>query len=658
VLHQPLQPLQVAPVPPGDRVPHHQPIEEFLEPSRHLIPVTHSEARPSACRFDLPSLHPSHAVPILELPFEHSPALEFRHHRRDRELSPTDFSAQPHLKAIAEFRCASLRLELDPGLRAVPCAHAMRQKKCSDDLRRRGNILGEREVGHQRVAILPDGYARTNLHARRKKSRLHATNDDAFHATCKVNWIGKRSHRMAGKTTRPPGPRGWPLVGIAFEMRKRGLEVLAQAARDYGDIVHIPLAFGQSRILINHPDLIEQILVLQHHKFHKTAMARVATEKILGNGLVNSEGDFWRRQRRLAQPAFQKSRINQYSATMVEHALAHAAKWQGDEECEMGEEMSRLACGIAVKTLFGLDVGPEADRVGKNLTFLMRFQMDRIRSPIRLPEDFPRPKQRRAQAAFEFLDALVYRIIEERRVRGGEGNDLLSRLIAAMDEDGSQMTPKQLRDETMTLFLAGHETTALTLTWTWYLLAQNPAAEARLHEELSRVLGSHAVRPEDLESLPYLDAVIREALRLYPPAYIIGRMAVEPFELGGYSFPAGTTLLMSQWIMQRDPRYFTEPDAFRPERWLDGLAARLPAHAYFPFGGGPRRCIGQGFAMMEAALVAATLARRFRFELIANQHVAPDPLITLRPRGGIRMKIHRRAERALPETAVGAHAER
>jgi cytochrome P450 len=457
---------------------------------------------------------------------------------------------------------------------------------------------------------------------------------------------------MSLKPTRPPGPRGWPLLGIALQVRKGGLAVLAQAARDFGDIVYIPLTFGQSRILINHPDLIEQVLVLQHNKFHKTALARAATEKLLGNGLLNSEGEFWRRQRRLAQPAFQKSRVNEYAATIIEHALAHTARWQEGEEREMSEEMSRLACGIAVKTLFGVDVGPEAERIGENLTFLMRFQMDRLRSPIRLPQNFPTPKQRRAQAAFDFLDAFVYRIIAERRARGGDGSDLLSRLIAAMDEDGSQMTPQQLRDETMTLFLAGHETTALTLSWTWYLLAQNPAAESRLHEELTRVLAGRAPRPDDLDSLPYLDAVIREALRLYPPAYIVGRLAIEPFELGGYSFPAGTTVLMSQWIMHRDPRYFSEPDSFLPERWFDGLAARLPAHAYFPFGGGPRRCIGQGFAMMEASLVAATLATRFHFELSPGQSVSPEPLVTLRPHGGIRMKIHRRAEMARVEAAA------
>jgi len=451
---------------------------------------------------------------------------------------------------------------------------------------------------------------------------------------------------MPPATNRPPGPRGKPFLGVALQLRKHGLDLLARSARDYGDIVYLPLHFGESRLLLNHPDLIEQVLVVQQHKFHKSAMSKAATGRLLGNGLLNSEGDFWRRQRRLAQPAFQKTRVNEYAATMVEHALAYTASWCDGEIRDIADEMSRLTCGIAVKTLFGIELGPEADRVGETLNTLMRFQIKRIRSAFRLPENFPTPANRRANAAFQYLDSLVYRIIAERRARGADGNDLLSRLIAAMDEDGTQMTPQQLRDETMTLFLAGHETTALTLSWTWYLLAQNPAAEARLHEELARVFAGRASRPleaKDAESLPYLDAVIRESLRLYPPAYLIARLAIEPFELEGYSFPAGTTILMSQWVTHRDPRYFPEPLAFRPERWLDGLAARLPAHAYFPFGGGPRRCIGQGFALMEASLVAATLAQRFRFELETGQTIVPEPLVTLRPRGGIRMRIHSRS---------------
>lgn len=447
---------------------------------------------------------------------------------------------------------------------------------------------------------------------------------------------------MPPTANRPPGPRGKPLVGVALELRKHGLNLLARCAREYGDLVCLPLAFGQTRLLVNHPDLIEQVLVVQQHKFHKSALSKVATGRLLGNGLLNSEGDFWRRQRRLAQPAFQKTRVNEYAATMVEHALAYTAQWRDGEVRDIADEMSRLTCGIAVKTLFGIDLGAEADRVGENLTNLMRFQINRIRSPLRIPENFPTPANRRANAAFQYLDSLVYRMIEERRARGAGGNDLLSRLISAMDEDGTQMTPRQLRDEIMTLFLAGHETTALTLSWTWYLLSQNPAADARLQEELRGVLGGRAPSVADLERLPYLHAVINEVLRLYPPAYIMARTSIAPSSIGGYDFPVGSTILISQWVMHRDARYYDEPDAFRPERWLDGLADRLPAGAYFPFGDGPRRCIGQGFALLESALVIASLAQRFRFELVPGTTVVPEPLVTLRPKNGIPMIFHAR----------------
>jgi len=219
---------------------------------------------------------------------------------------------------------------------------------------------------------------------------------------------------------------------------------------------------------------------------------------------------------------------------------------------------------------------------------------------------------------------------------------LLSMLMGAMDEDGSQMTPKQLRDETMTLFLAGHETTALTLAWTWYLLSQNPAAETRLHEELRDVLGGRPPEVADLARLPYLHAVVSEVLRLYPPAYLLARTAIAPFTIGGYDFGPGETVLMSQWVMHRDSRYYDEPDAFRPERWLDGLADRLPPGAYFPFGDGPRRCIGQGFAMLESALVIGTLAQQFQFRLAPGRPVVPEPLVTLRPKHGISMTIRAR----------------
>jgi cytochrome P450 len=278
------------------------------------------------------------------------------------------------------------------------------------------------------------------------------------------------------------------------------------------------------------------------------------------------------------------------------------------------------------------------------MTFLMRYQLARYRSPIRIPEAWPTPKSKRALREREFLDSLVYRIIEERRAQENSNhrNDLLSLLMSAMDEDGTQMTPTQLRDETMTLFLAGHETTAQALAWTWYLLSQNPAAETRLHGELRGVLKGRSPEPGDLRNLPYLDALLHEVLRLYPPAYITARTSIEPCQIGGYDFPAGSTILMSQWVMHRDSRFYDEPQAFRPERWLDGLADRLPAGAYFPFGDGPRRCIGQNFAMLEAAIVIGTLAQRFQFRLVPGHPVDPEPLVTLRPRHGIRMTVHTR----------------
>jgi cytochrome P450 len=441
----------------------------------------------------------------------------------------------------------------------------------------------------------------------------------------------------------PPGPKGLPVVGVAFNLLRDPLEVMRSAAREYGDIVRIPVIL-QSRILVNRPDYIQQVLLFQHGKFHKSTLTKETTERLLGQGLLISEGDFWRRQRRLAQPAFHRQRINEYAPTMLECADMKARDWHDGETRNMAEEMMELTLEAAVRTLFGTTLPGEAQQVGCAMTFLMRYSLRRARSPMRIPAGWPTPKNKRAAKEFDFLDSLVYRIIDERKAQGNghRHHDLLSLLMGAMDEDGTQMTPRQLRDETMTLFLAGHETTALTLSWTWYLLGRNPAAAARLHEELAGILGGREPGVADLERLPYLNAVISEVLRMYPPAYIMARTSIAPSSIGGYEFPTGSTIMVSQWVMHRDPRYYDEPDTFRPERWLDGLADRLPAGAYFPFGDGPRRCIGQGFALLESALVIASLAQRFRFELEPGTTVRPEPLVTLRPRNGIRMTIHAR----------------
>jgi cytochrome P450 len=451
---------------------------------------------------------------------------------------------------------------------------------------------------------------------------------------------------MASEAIRlPPGPRGTPVLGLALQVLRDPLATLMRLAK-YGDIVCIRV-FKQYRILLNLPEYVEQVTIVQQAKFHKSTLTKDVTERLLGQGLLISEGDFWRRQRRLAQPAFHRSRIAEYGATMVECADTHAKAWRDGEIRDLAQEMMAMTLDIAVRTLFGTRLASEAGNVGHSLGFLMRYSLRKARSPLKIPESWPTPANRRAKRETEFLDSLVYRIIAERQKEIDSGapnphNDLLAMLMGAMDEDGTQMTPKQLRDETMTLFLAGHETTALTLSWTWYLLSENPLAEARLHEELQNVLGGRAPQVADLERLPFLKAVISEVLRLYPAAYTIARTSIVPCTIGGYDFPVDTTFVMSQWVMHRDARYFEDPEAFRPERWLDGLENRLPTGAYFPFGDGPRRCIGQGFALLELGLVVARVAQGFRFKLVPGHPVVPEPLVTLRAKHGIRMTVQAR----------------
>ena len=301
--------------------------------------------------------------------------------------------------------------------------------------------------------------------------------------------------RMSANGNRlPPGPKGLPLLGVSLNLLQDPLELMRSVTREYGDIVRIPVIL-QSRILLNHPDYMQQVLLFQQSKFHKSTLTKETTERLLGQGLLISEGDFWRRQRRLAQPAFHRQRINEYAPTMLECAEMKARDWRDGDTRNMAEEMMELTLEAAVRTLFGTTLPGEAQQVGRAMTFLMRYSLRRARSPLRIPAGWPTPKNRRATKEFDFLDSLVYRIIDERKAQGNghHHGDLLSMLMGAMDEDGTQMTPRQLRDETMTLFLAGHETTALTLSWTWYLLSQNPAAEARLQKN-SEACSADALR--------------------------------------------------------------------------------------------------------------------------------------------------------------------
>ena len=438
----------------------------------------------------------------------------------------------------------------------------------------------------------------------------------------------------------PPGPSGDQLPALAADQ----LALYERISRDYGDFV--PARFGLRRaVFVNHPDYIEQVLVTHSGKFIKSLALR-RSRRLLGNGLLTSEGDFWRRQRRLAQPAFHRQRISAYAETMVDSTEQLLTEWRDQQTLDVHAEMMRLTLDIVCKTLFGTDIGPIAAEVGEAMTVGQETFLRRVTTwRFFLPDTFPLPENLPFIRAANRLDEIIYDIIAQRRAQRAKGEDrpdLLSMLLAAQDEDGSGMTDKQLRDECMTLFLAGHETTALALSWAWYLLSQNPAAEAALHAELDTVLSGRAPTMADLPKLPFCEAVVNEAMRLYPPAYVMGREATEDLRLGQYDVPKGMLVLFSQWVMHRDARFYDDPTVFRPERWLDGLQKRLPRFAYFPFGGGPRLCIGNQFAMMEAVLLLATIAQRYRLRLEPGFEVTPWTGITLRPKNGVRVSLEGR----------------
>lgn len=445
----------------------------------------------------------------------------------------------------------------------------------------------------------------------------------------------------------PPGPNGTTPVArlrgyVAF--RRDPLNFLTRLAREHGDIVHF-IVGAQHAYLLNHPDLIRDVLVNHQDHFHK-GRALQRAKRLLGEGLLTSEGEHHRRQRRLAQPAFHKKRIDAYGAVMVDYAARQIAHWRDGADADIAHEMMRLTLSIVGKTLFDADVESDADDIGGALDAIMELFNMLLLPYSEYLEKLPLPHTRRFERARAKLDRVIYRIIEERRHNHRDAGDLLSMLLDARDEetDGAGMTDSQIRDEVMTLILAGHETTANLLSWTWYLLAQNPAAEATLHAELDEVLsrGRRLPTVADLPRLRYTEMVVSESMRLYPPAWVVGRLAVEDLEVGGYTIRSGSLVLLSQYVTHRDPRYFRDPARFSPERWTPEARDARPAYSYFPFGGGARRCIGEGFAWMEGVLLTATIASRWRMRLDPHHKVEPYPRITLRPRRGIRVTLERR----------------
>jgi len=437
----------------------------------------------------------------------------------------------------------------------------------------------------------------------------------------------------------PPGPKGSLIMGVMREFNRDMLGFVTRC-RDYGDVVHARFLYVHAYFLYN-PSDIESLLMTKAKSYRKAVSLRSPFfHRLVGNGLVTSEGDFWRRQRRLAQPAFHRQRISSYGDVMVQYAERAIVNWKAGELRDLARDMMRITLEIVVKTLFNSDVSNDADHVGETLSRLVKPFASQATLKWILDNRLPTPGHRRYFNAVSEIDRIVFRIIAERRASGYDEGDLLSMLLQAQDEDGSQMNDAQLRDEVITLFLAGHETTALALSWSWYLLTKHPAAEEKFHAELRDVLGGRAPNVSDLPRLAYTEMIAKEALRLYPPAYGVGREAIEDTEIGGYHVPKGTQLFAFQWVTQRDARYFDEPDTFKPERWSNG--EQIAKYAYFPFGGGPRQCIGNYFAMMEIVLLLATIGQRFRFSLDPGHKIELLPVLSLRPKNGIKVIVEPR----------------
>lgn len=445
----------------------------------------------------------------------------------------------------------------------------------------------------------------------------------------------------------PPGPSEWPLVGQSFQFLNDPVKLMQETSA-YGDLATLsvkPMLMYQ----LNHPKLIHEVFVTQDRRVGRGHYTE-ALKYLMGEGLVTSDDPLHLRQRRLMQPQFHRRRIAGYGEIMVDYAQRHAQNWVDGAKVDMTEEMSNLALHIVVKTLFGLDLPEDVQRIGEAFDISNNYIIARERQPDwmrRMCHVLPFPLTRRFKQGLAFLDQTVYGLIAQRRQAGIDSHDLLSLLLQARDEDssdpdGGSMTDQQVRDETITLFAAGHETTAVALTWAWYLLATHPEWQERFHAEVDEVLGTRPATMEDLPHLPLTEQIVTEAMRLYPPIWTTGRMVFQPFELSGYQIPAGATLVATQLLVHRDPRWFDKPLEFHPDRWTPEFRRQLPKFAYFPFGGGSRVCIGEGFAWMEAKLVLATLGQHWRMRHDSQHTVEMHPLVSLRPKGGMPIFLERR----------------
>ena len=447
---------------------------------------------------------------------------------------------------------------------------------------------------------------------------------------------------MAVAAAWPPGPPRRLSNVLPIAIGRDALAFLQELKQTYGDIAHTRAA-GEHVVLLSDPAFVKDVLMTHQRNFRKGRGLEKA-RKLLGDGLLTSEGETHLRQRRLMQPAFHRERIASFSTAMSDYADRVQRSWPDGGVIDASQEMMRLTLGIVGRTLFDADVEAQARDVGEALSDVLDSFWTTMLPFADVLEQLPIPQLQRGKAARQRLDTIVYGLIAERRRNPGDRGDLLSMLLMAQDEEqgGAGMTDAQVRDEAMTIFLAGHETTANALAWTWYLLSQHPEVEARLHEEVDRVLGGRTPTMADLPKLTVVEQVVTESMRLYPPAWLVGRRAIGPYEVGGYTLPPRTIVLMCPYVMQRDARFYEAPTAFRPERWTPAFKAGLPQFAYFPFGGGARRCIGESFAWMELVLVTATIAQQWSLRLVPGHPVVPQPVVTLRMKHGLKMIAHRR----------------
>lgn len=440
----------------------------------------------------------------------------------------------------------------------------------------------------------------------------------------------------------PPAPKGEFLWNNMRQFNQTPLDFLKESPQ-YGAVSGMKFAIFPVFVL-NSPETIHQVLVEDASNQYKTNPTKVVLRPVLGNGLFINDGESWKRQRRLTQPAFHTRRISAYGDTMAQYADDLAENWRDGETLELDHEMTDLTMRIIAKTMFDADVSGDAREIAEAVTEVLHIVMARFGQLVPpLPMWVPTPQNRRFNAAIQRLNVVIEGFINERRASGEDKGDLLSMLIAAQDEDGTGgMTNQQIRDEAMTIFGAGHETTAVALTWTWYLLSQHPQIEAKLHAELDQVLGGRLPTLEDLPKLRYTEMIIKESMRLYPPAWATTREAIADIEIGGYAIRKGETTIVNIYGLHHDAAYFPNPEQFDPERFSPENEKSIPKYAYLPFGGGPRVCIGNAFAMMEAKLIVATIARRWQFRLSPDCLVQPQAQFTLRPKNGMGMMAQER----------------